>query len=176
MRRKRLLLGCSIRPGRLSGIGKFHARPTQTEGTIIRARIIVPSDYVGPCMELSDAKRGALVGIEHPDDKRSILVYDLPLAEMITDFYDRLKSVSRGYASMDYEMNGYRTGDLVKVDILVNNGIVDALSYIAPKESASTRARPLSTSSVKSFPGTYLIYLFGTPSAPKLSPVRIFSL
>jgi GTP-binding protein LepA len=113
------------------------------EEPIIRARIIVPSDYVGPCMELADAKRGALVQIEHPDDKRSILIYDLPLAEMIIDFYDRLKSVSRGYASMDYQMNGYRTGDLVKVDILVNNGIVDALSYIAPKESASVRGKAL---------------------------------
>jgi GTP-binding protein LepA len=62
---------------------------------------------------------------------------------MITDFYDRLKSVSRGYASMDYELNGYRVGDLVKVDIIVNNGIVDALSYIAPKEGATTRGRAL---------------------------------
>ena len=80
------------------------------EEPMIRARIIVPTGFVGPCMELAEAKRGSLVGIEHPDDKRAILVYDLPLAEMITDFYDRLKSVSRGYASMDYEMNGYRAG------------------------------------------------------------------
>jgi len=113
------------------------------EEPVIRTRIIVPSDYVGPCMELSDAKRGVLVGIEHPDDRRAILVYDLPLADMITDFYDRLKSVSRGYASMDYEMNGYRAGDLVKVDILVNNAPVDALSYIAPKEGAAVRGRAL---------------------------------
>ncbi len=113
------------------------------EEPVIRTRIIVPSDYVGPCMELSDAKRGVLIGIEHPDDRRAVLVYDLPLADMITDFYDRLKSVSRGYASMDYEMNGYRAGDLVKVDILVNNGPVDALSYIAPKEGAALRGRAL---------------------------------
>ena len=113
------------------------------EEPVIRTRIIVPSDYVGTCMELSDAKRGVLVGIEHPDDRRSILTYDLPLADMITDFYDRLKSVSRGYASMDYEMNGYRAGDLVKVDILVNNGPVDALSYIAPRENAAVRGRAL---------------------------------
>ena len=113
------------------------------EEPLIRVRIIVPSDYVGPCMELSDAKRGVLVDIEHPDDRRAILVYDLPLAEMITDFYDRLKSVSRGYASMDYEMNGYRAGDLVKVDILVNNGPVDALSYIAPREGSAVRGRAL---------------------------------
>ena len=103
------------------------------EEPIIRTRIIVPSTHVGPCMELAEAKRGTLVGIEHPDDRRAILIYDLPLADMITNFYDRLKSVSRGYASMDYELNGYRAGDLVKVDIIVNNGVVDALSYIAPK-------------------------------------------
>ncbi|MCX6005029.1 MAG: translation elongation factor 4 [Chloroflexi bacterium] len=113
------------------------------EEPIIRARIIVPSDYVGPCMELAEAKRSSLVGIEHPDDRRAILIYDLPLAEMITDFYDRLKSVSRGYASMDYELNGYRAGDLVKVDILVNNGVVDALSYISPRDSASIKGRAL---------------------------------
>ena len=113
------------------------------EEPIMRARIIVPTDYVGPCMELADAKRGVLIGIEHPGDKRAILSYDLPLAEMIIDFYDRLKSVSRGYASMDYEMNGYRVGDLVKVDILVNNSLVDALSYIAPKDAAANRGRAL---------------------------------
>jgi len=113
------------------------------EEPIIRTRIIVPSTHVGPCMELAEAKRGALVGIEHPDDRRAILIYDLPLADMITDFYDRLKSVSRGYASMDYELNGYRAGDLVKVDIIVNNGVVDALSYIAPKEGAAARGRAL---------------------------------
>ncbi len=113
------------------------------EEPIIRTRIIVPSTHVGPCMELAEAKRGALVGIEHPDDRRAILIYDLPLSDMITDFYDRLKSVSRGYASMDYELNGYRAGDLVKVDIIVNNGVVDALSYIAPKEGAAARGRAL---------------------------------
>lgn len=113
------------------------------EEPVIRARIIVPSDFVGPCMELAEAKRGSMVGIEHPDDKRAILIYDLPLAEMITDFYDRLKSVSRGYASMDYELNGYHSGDLVKVDILVNNSSVDALSYISPKDRAAIKGRAL---------------------------------
>jgi GTP-binding protein LepA len=113
------------------------------EEPMITTRIIVPSGLVGPCMELAESKRGTIIGIEHPDDRRAILVYDLPLAEMITDFYDRLKSVSRGYASMDYVLNGYRAGDLVKVDILVNNGPVDALSYIAPKDSASVRGRAL---------------------------------
>ena len=118
-------------------------RIERIEEPIIRARIIVPADFVGPCMELSEAKRGTIVGIEHPDDRRAILTYDLPLAEMITDYYDRLKSVSRGYASLDYTLNGYRACDLVKVDILVNNNPVDALSYIAPRESAAYKGRAL---------------------------------
>ena len=89
------------------------------------------------------AKRGTLVGIEHPDDKRAILTYDLPLAEMITDYYDRLKSVSRGYASMDYEMNGYRSERPGQGGYSGEQRQVDALSYIAPKEGASTRGRAL---------------------------------
>jgi len=113
------------------------------EEPMIRARIIVPAGFVGPCMELAEAKRGTLASMEHPDDRRAILSYDLPLAEMITDFYDRLKSVSRGYASMDYEMSGYRAADLVKVDILVNNGQVDALSYIAPRDRAAVKGKAL---------------------------------
>ncbi len=121
----------------------LEGRIDRIEEPVIRTRIIVPSEFVGPCMELSEARRGAMVGIEHPDDKRAILTYDLPLAEMITDFYDRLKSVSRGYASMDYILNGYRAGDLVKVDILVNNNPVDALSYIAPREGAAYKGRAL---------------------------------
>jgi len=113
------------------------------EEPIITTRIIVPTNMVGPCMELAESKRATIIGIEHPDDRRAILIYDLPLAEMITDFYDRLKSVSRGYASMDYVLNGYRASDLVKVDILVNNDPVDALSYIAPKDRASVKGRAL---------------------------------
>jgi len=103
----------------------------------------VTSELVGPCMELAENKRGIIVNIEHPDDRRAILIYDLPLAEMITDFYDKLKSVSRGYASMDYELNGYRPGNLAKVDILVNNVPVDALSYIAPRDRAAIKGRAL---------------------------------
>ncbi len=83
------------------------------------------------------------MNMEHPDKRRAILTYEFPLAEIITDYYDRLKSVSRGYASMDYEFIGYRPGDLVKVDILVNGNQVDALSYIATRESAVAKARAL---------------------------------
>ena len=113
------------------------------EEPIIRAHIVVPTDFVGPCMELSNVKRGTLVSLEHPDQRRVILTYDFPLVEIIADYYDRLKSVSRGYASMDYEFVGYRPGDLVKVDILVNGEPVDAFSYIAIRESAVARGRAL---------------------------------
>ena len=113
------------------------------EEPIIRARIIVPSDLVGPCMELSESKRGTLVTMEYPDRRRALLTYDLPLAEIITGYYDKLKSVSRGYASMDYDFAGYRRGDLVKVDVLVKEDQVDALSFISVRDSAVARARVL---------------------------------
>ncbi|MBI4286360.1 MAG: elongation factor 4 [Chloroflexi bacterium] len=113
------------------------------EEPIIRARVIVPMEFVGPCMELADSKRGSLIGMEHPDGKRVVLIYDFPLAEIITGYYDKLKSVSRGYASVSYDLMGYQPGDLVKVDILVKGTKVDALSYIAPRETASTRGRAL---------------------------------
>jgi GTP-binding protein LepA len=113
------------------------------EEPIIRARIIVPSDLVGPCMELSESKRGTLVAMEYPDRRRTLLTYDFPLAEIITGYYDKLKSVSRGYASMDYDFAGYRRGDLVKVDILVKDNQVDALSFISIRGSAVARARVL---------------------------------
>ena len=95
------------------------------------------------CMELSEAKRGTLVSMDYPEPKTVILTYTFPLAEIITDYYDKLKSVSRGYASMDYDFTGYRAGDLVKVDILVKVNQVDALSYITIRESAITIGRAL---------------------------------
>ena len=113
------------------------------EEPMIRAHIVLPLEHVGPVMELSNNRRGTLVGMEHPDPRRVIMTYDFPLVETIADYYDRLKSVSRGYASMDYEFTGYRQGDLVKVDILVNGDPVDAFSYIATRESAVARGRAL---------------------------------
>jgi GTP-binding protein LepA len=113
------------------------------EEPVIRARIIVPNEFVGVCMDLSETKRGTMVNMEHPDRKRVLLTYDFPLAEMITGFFDKLKSVSRGYADMDYELAGYRRGDLVKVDVLVKGSQVDALSFISTRESAVPRARVL---------------------------------
>ena len=113
------------------------------EEPIIKLRIIVPNEFIGPIMELSDVKRAKLVAMEHPDKRRALLTYDFPLAEMITGYYDKLKSVSRGYASMDYDFLGYRSGDFVKVDILVKENQVDALSFISVRESAQTKARVL---------------------------------
>jgi len=113
------------------------------EEPMVRAEIIVPGEFVGPCMELATSKRGTLVSMDHPDEKRAVLTYDFPLAEIIVDFHDKLKSVSRGYASMDYELAGYRTGDLVKVDILVNGDPVDALSYVCIRQGAATKGRAL---------------------------------
>ncbi len=113
------------------------------EEPIIKLRIIVPNEFIGPVMELSDVKRAKLVGMAHPDRRRALLTYDFPLAEMITGYYDKLKSVSRGYASMDYDFVGYQSGDFVKVDILVKENQVDALSFISVRESAQTKARVL---------------------------------
>lgn len=113
------------------------------EEPMIRAHIVLPLEHVGAVMELSNNRRGTLVGMDHPDPRRVIMTYDFPLVETIADYYDRLKSVSRGYASMDYEFTGYRQGDLVKVDILVNGDPVDAFSYIATRESAVARGRAL---------------------------------
>ena len=113
------------------------------EEPIITLRVIVPNEFVGSIMELSDAKRAKLVAMEHPDKRRALLTYEFPLAEMITGYYDKLKSVSRGYASMDYDFLGYHGGDFVKVDILVKENQVDALSFISVHESAQPKARAL---------------------------------
>ena len=113
------------------------------EEPIIEARIIVPNDHIGSVMELSEQTRGTLKNMEHPDKRRAMLTYEFPLAEIITGYYDKLKSVSRGYASMDYEFIGYKPGPLVKVDILVKENQVDALSFISDRDSAVGKARVL---------------------------------
>jgi GTP-binding protein LepA len=122
------------------------------EEPIIRARVIVPNEFVGACMDLSENKRGNLVKMENPDRKRTLLTYEFPLAEIITGYFDKLKSVSRGYADMDYELAGYKKGDLVKVDVLVKGSQVDALSFITPRDSAQTKARSLVHKLLKTIP------------------------
>ena len=113
------------------------------EEPFVNATSIVPKDYVGAVMELSQEKRGEYDNMTYPDDARVMIHYALPLSEIIFDYFDRLKSATRGYASLDYELSGYRYSDLVKVDILLNGEPVDALSAIVHKEFATVRGRQL---------------------------------
>jgi len=110
---------------------------------IIRATIHTPNDYVGAILGLCERKRGRQVGMEYPTQHRVILRYDLPLAEVVFDFYDKLKSVSRGYASLDYEFQGFEPSNVVKLDMLINGSRVDALSIIAHRDNAYYRGREL---------------------------------
>ncbi|HEX8184890.1 MAG TPA: translation elongation factor 4 [Blastocatellia bacterium] len=126
-------------PSRLPDPGKI----AKIEEPIIRAMIMSNDEYVGPLFALLEEKRGTQLGFEYPAPKRVLLTYELPLAEIMLDFYDRLKSLSRGYASFDYELMGYREGDLVKLDMLVAEEPVDALSLIVHREFAYTRGRAL---------------------------------
>ncbi|MDE2322000.1 MAG: translation elongation factor 4 [candidate division NC10 bacterium] len=113
------------------------------EEPYIKASIMAPGEYVGPIFALCQEKRGIQRGVEYMEGGRVVITYDLPLNEIVMDFYDRLKSATRGYASLDYEFVDYREGHLVKLDILVNNEPVDALSCIIPKEQAYLRGRML---------------------------------
>ena len=108
----------------------------------IRATILTPDDYLGAVLALCTERRGEQIDLTYAGS-RAMLVYRLPLNEVVYDFYDRLKSVTRGYASFDYRMDGYREGDLVKVQILVNAEPVDALSMIVPRSSAEQRGRAI---------------------------------
>lgn len=106
------------------------------EEPYITASILTPSEYIGSIMSLAMERRGIYINTEYIDSQRANLHYEFPLAEVIFDFYDRLKSISRGYASFDYEFHGYRKGDVVKLDILLNGDVVDALSVIVHKDKA----------------------------------------
>ena len=111
------------------------------EEPYIRAEIITPSEYLGNIINLCVEKRGVQTGMNYLDEKRVELVYDMPLAEVLFDFYDRLKSTSRGYASFDYDITAYRPAELVKLDILLNGKQVDALSQLVFRDRAYERAR-----------------------------------
>ncbi|HBM97222.1 TPA: elongation factor 4 [bacterium UBP9_UBA11836] len=113
------------------------------EEPIVLATIIVPEDYVGPIMELCQGRRGIFMDMEYPSPGRAMIHYELPLSEIITDFFDQLKSRTRGYASFDYELCGARQSDLVRLDILVNGQKVDALSIIVHRERAYAAGRDL---------------------------------
>ncbi|MEG6569028.1 translation elongation factor 4 [Thermoanaerobacterium thermosaccharolyticum] len=113
------------------------------EEPIITATIMSPTDYVGPIMELCQDRRGVYQGMDYLEPTRVLIKYDIPLNEIIYDFFDVLKSRTKGYASLDYELKGYKTSDLVKLDILINGEIVDALSMIVHKDKAYERARKM---------------------------------
>ena len=111
------------------------------EEPVVSAEIIVTKEYIGPIMSLCQERRGTYIGVEYIEQSRAILRYELPLNEIIYDFYDALKSRSRGYASFDYELKGYQKTDLVKLDILVNHEEIDALSFIVFSGNAYERGR-----------------------------------
>jgi len=113
------------------------------EEPIVHATIMTPSEYVGNIMELAQDRRGTMKDMQYIDENRVILNYEMPLNEIIYDFFDALKSRSKGYASFDYELIGYKESDLVKLDIMLNGEVVDALSFIVHRDKAYPRARKM---------------------------------
>src|SRR5690606_39201956 len=109
----------------------------------VKIQIFTPEEFIGPIMELVTKKRGEYETMEYLDKSRVVLKYSLPLAELIVDFYDRLKSITKGYASLDYQMDTYRAGDLVKLDILVNGEPVDALAMMVHRNDAYSKGQKL---------------------------------
>lgn len=128
------------------------ARIEKMEEPIVKAEIMLPKDYVGPIMELCQQRRGEYISMEYLDSSRVMLTYHMPLNEIIYDFFDVLKSRSRGYASFEYSLLGYQESELVKLDILVNREPVDALSFIVHKDSATERGRKMCEKLKKEIP------------------------
>ncbi|HTX60323.1 MAG TPA: translation elongation factor 4 [Verrucomicrobiae bacterium] len=126
-------------PSKLPAMNLIHT----IEEPYVKATIISPPDYVGAIMDIAQTRRGTLQNMEYLHDGRVILTYELPLIEVIVDFFDQLKSRTKGYASLDYEVIGYREGDLVKLEILLNGEPVDALSFIVARDKAAQRGRAL---------------------------------
>ena len=118
----------------------------------IRTNIFVPSEYIGPIMELCQNKRGNYVSLEYIDKTRVNIHYEIPLSEIVYDFFDKLKSYTKGYASFDYELIGYKESNLVKMDILLNGDIVDALSVIVHKDFAYNRGKQITENLKKMIP------------------------
>ena len=118
-------------------------RIDRIEEPIVKAEIILPTDYIGAIMELCQERRGEYIGMEYLEQNRATLTYNIPLNEIIYDFFDVLKSRSKGYASFDYTLIGYRESDLVKLDVLVNKEVVDALSFIVHRSTAYDRGKKI---------------------------------
>ena len=115
------------------------------EEPYVKATVIVPNDYVGAVMQVSQSKRGIYISMDYLDVNRVMLTYQIPLSEIIYDYFDELKSTTRGYASLDYELSDYRESKLVKLDILLNGDAVDALSTIVHVDNAANRGRLLAS-------------------------------
>lgn len=113
----------------------------KTKEPYVKSSIFTPSDYIGPIMELCQDKRGTFLNMDYLDEKRVTITYEIPLSEIVYDFFDKLKSYTKGYASFDYEVTGYKESNLVKMDILLNGEIVDALSVIVHKDFAYQRGK-----------------------------------
>lgn len=128
------------------------ARVEKMEEPIVKAEIMLPKDYIGTIMELCQQRRGEYISMEYLDSTRALLIYHMPLNEIIYDFFDVLKSRSRGYASFDYILIGYQESELVKLDILVNREVVDALSFIVHKSTAVERGRKICEKLKKEIP------------------------
>jgi GTP-binding protein LepA len=126
-------------PSKMPSVGNLD----RIEEPILKLTVHVPSEYVGPVVALCEGRRGKQIGIHYATKDHVVVSYEMPLAEVILDFHDKLKSVSRGYASMDYELTGYRAEDLVKLDMLLNGEPLDALSVIVHREGAYVRGRAL---------------------------------
>ena len=125
---------------------------TKMEEPVVKAEIMLPSEYIGSIMELCQQRRGEYIGMEYLEETRAVLTYHIPLNEIIYDFFDVLKSRSRGYASFDYEIIGYFESKLVKLDMLVNREVVDALSFIVHESSAQERGRKMAEKLKKEIP------------------------
>ncbi|MGP4067676.1 translation elongation factor 4 [Halobacillus sp. B29] len=113
----------------------------EVQEPFVKATIMVPNDYVGPVMEICQRKRGNFMDMQYLDDNRVNIVYEIPLSEIVYDFFDSLKSQTKGYASFDYELIGYRSSNLVKMDILLNGDTIDALSFIVHRDFAYERGK-----------------------------------
>ena len=135
-------------PSDLPSAGEYK----EVQEPFVKAEVMVPNDFVGPVMELCQRKRGEFVTMDYLDKYRVSVIYNMPLAEIIYDFFDDLKSSTKGYASLDYEITGYRATDLVKIDILLNKQVVDALSFIAHRDEAQNRARQMTSMLKKLIP------------------------
>jgi len=135
-------------PSRLPKAGEIE----HIEEPYIIVHIMLPSEYIGPIMDLCQSRRGEFKGMEYLDSSRARLTYNMPLAEILMEFYDRLKSLTRGYGSMDYEISGYQPSELVRLDILIHEKPIDALSAIVHKDKAYNRGRSLVEKLTKTIP------------------------